>query len=94
MGEHCLPCTVVSFNAEHATKITQQQGFQWLGKKKKPQATPVTEAPKIPAIRSVVNVPPWAASSHAADGVPAMLLDHDEEEEEESFHEFHQCRMM
>ena len=43
--------------------------------------------------KSVVNVPPQAASSHSVGGVPATPLDHNEEEEE-SFYQFHHHRMM
>ena len=54
-----------------------------------------TEVPKTPAIKCIVNVPPQAASSHSAEGVPTASLDHNEkEEEEESFHKFHHRRMM
>ena len=54
-----------------------------------------TEVLKTPTIKSVVNVLPQSASSHSTGGVPTALLDHNEEEEEdESFHEFHHCRMM
>ena len=46
-GEHCPPCTVVSFNAKHATRLMQQQGLQWPDKKK-PPATLTTEVLKTP----------------------------------------------
>ena len=93
--EHCPPCTVASFNAKWAMRLTQQQGLQQPDKRRKPQATLATEVLKTPAIKSVVNVLPQAASSHSVDVVPMALLDHnEEEEEEESFHKFHHCRMM
>ena len=52
-----------------------------------------TEVLRTPAIRSVVSIPPQAASSHATAGVPGASLDQDEEEEEEAFHKFHWCWM-
>ena len=89
MEEHCPPCTVESFNAKQATRLTKQQGQQWPDKRRKPQAVLAIEVPKTPAIKSVVNVLPQAASSHSTDGPH-----NEEEEEEESFCKFHHCRMM
>ena len=42
-SEHCEPCTVASFNAKQATRLTQQQGLPW-PKRTKPHATSATEA--------------------------------------------------
>ena len=47
-----------------------------------------------PPFRSVVNILPQASYSCSMDGVPAISLDYNEEEEEESFHKFHHCRTM
>ena len=93
-GEHCPPCTVASFNAKQAMRFTKEQGLQQPDRRRKPGAVLAIEVPKTPAIRSVVNVLPQAASTHSMDGVPTALLDHKEEKEEEAFHKFHQCRMM
>ena len=94
-GKHCPPCTVASFNAKQATRLTKEQGLQLLDKRRRPQAALATEVPKTLAIRSVVNVPPQAAPSCSMEGVPTTSLDHnEEEEEEESFHQFHHRRMM
>ena len=82
-----------SFNARWTRRFIKEQGLQQLDRRRKPQATLATEAPKTPTIRSVVNVLPQAASVHSADGVSTALLDH-KEDEEEAFHKFHQCRMM
>ena len=82
-----------AFNAKQATRLTKEQGLQQPDRRRKPQATLATEALKTPTSRSVVNVPLQAASSRSVDGVPTTSLDHNKKEEE-SFHKFHQCRMM
>ena len=56
VGEHCPPCTVASFNAECAMRLTQQQGLWQPDKKGKPPATLATEVLRTPAIKSVVNI--------------------------------------
>ena len=55
------------------------------------QSSPV---PRIPAIRSVVNVPLRATLSLSTEGVLATSLnDCEEDGEEEAFHQFHQWRV-
>ena len=85
---------MASFNAMQAMRLTKEQGLQWPDRRRKPLVALATEVLKTPAIRSVVNIPPQAASAHSSDGVPTASLDHEEEEEEEAFHKFHQHRIM
>ena len=90
-GAHCPLCTVTLLNAKQSAKeATWQQDPSQCTRRAKPQAMQSSPAPRTLAIRSIVNVPPRAASSHLAEEVPAMSLDNcKEEDEDESFHQFH-----
>ena len=50
---------------------------------------------KAPSIKSVVNVPPRAASSHSEEGVPLAALDEcwDGKDEDEPSDQFRHCWM-
>ena len=61
------PCTVASFNAKQATRLTQQQRLP-RPKRTNPHATSATEACRASTVQSVVNVPPQVASSHSTGG--------------------------
>ena len=93
-SKHCEPCTVTSFSAKQATRLTQQQGLLW-PKRTKPHATSDTETWRAPMVQSVVNVLPQAASSCSTGGAQAASLDFDADtDEEEVFHESNRCIMM
>ena len=93
-SEHCEPCTVASFNAKQATRLTQQQGLPW-PKRIRPHAASATEAWRAPMVQSVVNVLPQAASSHSTRGVQARSLNFNADiDEEEAFHKSNRYIMM
>ena len=93
-SKHCEPCTVTSFNAKQATRLTQQQGLPQ-PKRTKPHATSATEAQRASTVQSVVNVSPQVASSHSMRGAQAMSLDLDADADEaEVFHESKRHIMM
>ena len=93
-SKHCEPCTVASFNAKQATRLTQQQGLLQ-PKRTKPHAAPATEAQRAPMMQSVVNVPPQVASSHSTGGVDASSLNlNADTDEEKAFHKSNRCIMM
>ena len=88
------PPSMLSRLAGRRWRLTQQQGLLW-PKRIKPHATSATEAWRAPTVKSVVNVPPQAASSHSMGGVQAMSLNFKADmDEEEAFHESNRCIMM
>ena len=93
-SEHCECCTVASFNAKQATRLTQQQVILW-PKGIRPHAASASEAWRAPTVQSVVNFPPQVASSHSTERAQAASLDFDTDtDEEEAFHESNRCTMM
>ena len=94
MGDHCPPCTVVSYNTKWVMRLMKEQGLQQPDRKRKPRAMLAIEVLRVPAIRSVANIPSQVASTNSLEGAPTTSLDHKEEEEEEAFYKFHQHRMM
>ena len=83
---HCSSCTAASFDMKQATMKAKWQ----CGHTQPSPAAPSPRAHRAPALWSMVNMPPRAASSSSDKGAMAASSDcYDKDKEEGSFHQFH-----